>query len=419
MFTNLNVRWKIVIGIVLEIVLIIVIGAGGFYFGILYSSIQPHEVQVVIKNVSASSTSPDFNTFWQAWDIVKRDALHGESLTDKEIMYGAIRGVVGSLEDPHTVFMPPPDAKKFNEEIKGSFGGVGMEIGKKDGRLLVIAPLKNSPAEKAGLLANDYIIKIGDIFTDALDVEQAVSKIRGQKGTEVQLEYIREGWTESKKVSIIRDNIVVPTSDYTKLESKIAHIKLYNFNEKAAGAIVEELKKAEKDGAERIILDLRNNPGGFLEIAVRIAGLWLPIGLPVVSEEFRDKAKNESYSSPGNGALKGIPTVILVNGGSASASEILAGALRDDLGLKIIGTNTFGKGTVQVLRELTDGSNIKVTVANWLLPKGSTIEGNGIKPDIEIKITEDQIKKGEDPQLKRAIEEVLKIKQNLVIEKVQ
>ncbi len=418
MFANLRVRWKVVIGIIVEIILLVGVGFGGFYVGTLFASVQPHTITLSMNNVTGTSTTPDFNTFWQAWEIVKKDALHGKNLTDKDLLYGAIRGVVGSLKDPHTVFMPPSDAKKFSDEIRGSFGGVGMEIGKREGRLLVISPLKDSPAEKAGLMANDYIIKIGDIFTEALDVEQAVDLIRGPKGTPVKLEYVRSGWTEPKQISIIRDTIVVPTIEYVKLDNNIAHIKLYNFNEKAADGIMDALRSAEKDGAERIILDLRNNPGGFLEISVRIAGLWLPEGMVVVSEEFRDESSNEKFTSPGNGALKNIPTVILINGGSASASEILAGALRDNLGIKLIGTKTFGKGTVQILKQLTDGSNVKVTVANWLLPKGETIEGNGIKPDIEVKITEEQIKKEIDPQLKRAIEEVNKIKPNLTIEKI-
>lgn len=415
----MRINWKVITAIVLEIVLVVGIGYGGFYFGVRFISTQPHVVTVNIGNLSASSTAPDFNTFWQAWQIVKTDALHGNTLTDKDLLYGAIRGVVGSLKDPHTVFMPPPDAKKFTDEISGSFGGVGMEIGKHDGRLVVIAPLKDSPAEKAGLLANDFIIKVGTIFTETLDVEQAVDLIRGPKGTKVDLLITREGWVEPKVISVMRDTIKVPTLDYKKLDNNIAHISLYNFNEQAGNSFIDALKKAEKDNAQRIILDLRNNPGGFLEVAVQIAGLWLPSGMPVVSEEFRDKANGDKFLSQGSGGLKNIPTVILVNGGSASASEILAGALRDDLGIKIIGTTTFGKGTVQILKQLTDGSNIKVTVANWLLPKGSTIEGNGIKPDIEVKITEDQINKQKDPQLEKAIEEVLKIKPNLTVEKVK
>ncbi|MDP1688991.1 MAG: S41 family peptidase [bacterium] len=416
---NIKVQWKVIIAVVLEIVLIAGVGFGGFYFGVSYTSALPHEITVNIGNLNGSSTAPDFNTFLQALQIVKTDALHGNNLTDKDLLYGAIRGVVGSLKDPHSVFMPPPDAKKFTDEISGSFGGVGMEIGKKDGRLVVIAPLKDSPAEKAGLLANDFIIKVNATFTETLDVEQAVDLIRGPKGTKVDLLIAREGWVETKLISVIRDTIQVPTLDYKKLDNNIAQIQLYNFNEHAGTSFLDALKKAEKDNAQRIILDLRNNPGGFLEVAVQIAGLWLPSGMPVVSEEFRDKANGDKFLSQGSGGLKNIPTVILVNGGSASASEILAGALRDNLGIKIIGTTTFGKGTVQILKQLTDGSNIKVTVANWLLPKGSTIEGNGIKPDIEVKITEDQIKKQEDPQLEKAIEEVLKIKPNLVIEKIQ
>lgn len=400
----MKINWKIILVVVLVLVFIAGALSGGFYFGYKYGANAPREITVALKNVSGTSTTPDFNTFWQAWQIVKDEALHGEELTDQELLYGAIRGIVGALKDPHSVFLPPPDARKFSEDISGSFGGVGMEIGKRDGRLVVIAPLKGTPAEKAGLRPNDYIIKVSDTFTETLDVDEAVNLIRGPKGTEVHLLIAREGWTEPKEFKVLRDDIIIPTLDLKMLDNKIAHLELYNFNEKVPKLFFGALEEAERGGAERIIIDLRNNPGGFLEVAVHLAGYWLPKDMLVVSEEFRDGNGGEKFLSQGGGQLKDIPTVVLINGGSASASEILAGALHDQLGTKLIGTKTFGKGTVQTLKSLTDGSNIKITIANWILPKGAVIEGEGIAPDIEVKITAEQIEKDEDPQLQKAIE---------------
>ncbi|MBI2035578.1 MAG: PDZ domain-containing protein [Candidatus Liptonbacteria bacterium] len=408
---SLNINWRVIGGVILGMVIITAVAGGGFYYGFRYGAREPREVVLDLKNVNATSTSGDFNTFWQAWQIVKKDALHGEKLTDQDLLYGAIRGLVNSLKDPHSVYLPPQEAKKFSEDISGSFGGVGMEIGKRNGELVVIAPLKNTPAEKAGLQPNDYIMKIGDTFTDVLDVDEAVNLIRGPKGTEVKLLIAREGLREAKEFKIVRGDIVIPTIELEMLgltgasqeSGGIAHISLYNFNEKAPELFYGALVEAEEKGASGIILDLRNNPGGYLEVAVNIAGWWLDKGTLVVSEKFRDGENGEDFKSPGNAVIKKWPTVVLINGGSASASEILAGALRDQLGLKLIGEKSFGKGTVQTLRELTDGSNIKITVASWVLPSGVVIEGNGLAPDIEIKITDKDIEAGKDPQLEKAL----------------
>ena len=415
----MHINWKSVLTVTLVVVLSAGTGAGGFYYGYSYGAEEPRAVELSLTNVTGSSTAPDFNTFWQAWALVKEEALHGDELTDEDLLYGAIRGVVGSLKDPHTVFLPPQDAKKFNEDISGSFGGVGMEIGKRDGRLVVIAPLKNTPAESAGLLAGDYIIKVDGTFTDTLDVEEAVNIIRGPKGTAVTLLIAREGWIEPREFSIVRGTITIPTLDLEMLEGGVAHLQLYNFNEKVPKLFFAALQDAERQGMQRLILDLRNNPGGFLEVAVHLAGWWLPEGKLVVSEEFRDGNEGEKFLSQGPSALKDFPTVVLINGGSASASEILAGALHDQMGIKLIGQKTFGKGTVQTLHQLTDGSNIKITIANWVLPSGTVIEGNGIAPDVEVKITAEQIEAEKDPQLEKAIELVSEMKPNLIIEKVE
>lgn len=408
----MRVNWKTILTSVLVVIFVVSLGTGSFYFGYRYGLEEPREVTLVLQGVNGTSTAADFNTFWQAWRIVKDEALHGEKLTDQDLLYGAIRGVVGALKDPHSVFLPPQDAKKFSDDISGSFGGVGMEIGKREGRLVVIAPLKGTPAERAGLQPNDYIVKVDNTFTETLDVEEAVNLIRGPKGTSVRLLISREDWTEPREFSVMRDTISIPTLDMEILENSIAHIKLYNFNEQVPKIFFDSLKEAEQKEVERVILDLRNNPGGFLEVAVHIAGWWLPKGMLVVSEEFRDGNGGQQFNSDGPGTLKNIPTVILVNSGSASASEILAGALRNQLHIKLIGTKTFGKGTVQTLKRLTDDSNIKITIANWVLPDGAVIEGNGITPDIEVKVAAEQVDKNEDPQLMKAVEIVKGIEQD-------
>ncbi len=415
----MSINWKSVSLIILAVVVAVGIAGGGFYGGLRYGINQPREVVLSFDNLDATSTSPDFNIFWQAWNIVKEDALRGGELSDEDLLRGAIHGIVNSLKDPHSVYLPPQDAKKFSEDISGSFGGVGMEIGKKDGRLVVVSPLKDTPAEKAGLKANDFIIKINDTFTDVLDVDEAVNLIRGPKGTEVKLLVAREGWSEPREFKVVRGDIIIPTIDLAMLPDGIAHIQLYNFNEKVPKLFYETLVEAEEKGARGIILDLRNNPGGYLEVAVNLAGWWLDKGTLVVGEKVRGGEQGESFNSPGSAAIKKWPTVVLINGGSASASEILAGALRDQLKVKLIGEKSFGKGTVQTLRALTDGSNIKITIANWVLPSGDVIEGNGLKPDIEVKITDKDIEAKKDPQLQKAIDILKPMLPSLTVDKVE
>lgn len=387
--------------------LIILAGlSGSFFVGYRQGLTVPREVTVDLKNIDASSTV-DFNLFWQAWQIIKEQALKGETTANKELVYGAIRGLVNSLGDPHSVFLTPGDAKQFQDDIGGTFSGVGMEIGKKNGNLVVIAPLKDTPADKAGIRPNDRVLKIDDTYTDELDVEQAVKLIRGVSGTEVILQILRDGWDAVKEFKLTRTQIEVPTVEFEIKGDNSAYIKLNTFNEKAPQLFYDALQKAGQANARGIILDLRNNPGGYLEVAVNIAGYFVPRGKVVVSEKFRT-GKIDEFKSVGKGELKSVPVIILINGGSASASEILAGALRDINKSKLVGEKTFGKGTVQTLNSLTDGSTIKVTVANWVLPSGVIIEKDGLKPDIEVKISDEDIKNGKDPQLEAAIAEMKK-----------
>lgn len=396
---------QIIIATVAGVVILVALG-GSFYVGYTRGLAVPRVVSLDLKNIASTSTV-DFNTFWQAWGIIKDKALRGEQVANQELVYGAIRGLINSLDDPHSVFLTPSDAKQFQDDINGSFGGVGMEIGKKDGNLVVVAPLKNTPAEAAGLRANDRILKIDDTVTDELDVEQAVKLIRGQINTVVTLSIFREGWSAAKEFKLTRTTIDVPTLKFEMKEGNLAYIQLNTFNEKAPKLFYDALQQATVAHARGIILDLRDDPGGYLEVAVNLAGYFVDNGKVIVSERYRT-GKEDQFKATSNGQLKGLPIVVLVNGGSASASEILAGALRDLDNAKLIGENTFGKGTVQILESLSDGSTLKITVANWVLPSGIIIEKNGLKPDIKVTLTDDDIKNKKDPQLNAAIAELQK-----------
>lgn len=401
---------------IISISIVIVFATGGaFYVGYWGGVNNPREINVSgITNIADEKPPIDFGIFWEVWDKLKNQHIYGEKTENQKMVYGAISGVVDSLDDPNTVFFPPSDSKKFVEDISGEFGGIGAEIDIRNEQLVVVAPLKNTPAERAGLKGGDKILAINGTPTAGLaDVNEAVKKIRGPVGEEVVLTILRNGWTKPRETPIVREIIQIPTLELDMKEDKIAHIKLYSFNEKAVYAFHNAIIEAALNGADGIILDLRNNPGGFLEVAVNLAGWFVDKGSVVTTEEFRSGEKRD-FRANGNAALKNAPTVILVNKGSASASEILAGALRDHLGIKLIGETTFGKGTVQELQDLRDGSSLKITVAHWLLPKGTVIEKNGLTPDIEVKLKEEDVKDGKDPQLDKAIEvlkeEIAKLK---------
>ena len=422
---SLNINWRLIATIILVVLLTAGISGSSFYFGALYGAGAPKVISLDLRNVNSSSTAPDFNTFWQAWNLVKTEALKGSTLSDQQLLYGAIQGIVGSLGDPHSVYFPPVDAAKFNEDISGSFSGVGMEIGKKDGQLMVIAPLEGSPAEKAGIKAKDAILKIDKTLTDNLQIEDAVKLIRGPEGTQVDLLLYRSGWVEPKHFVLTRGQIIVPTVKFEMMDSAgtssepqsnsspqasndIAYLHLLSFNEKSPQLFYDALNKAKAQNAKGIIVDMRNNPGGYLEASVDIANFFLPKDTLVVSEEFRGGMKDD-YKTDYSGDFQDIPVVVLVNGGSASAAEIFAGALHDQKRAQLIGETTFGKGTVQTLKSLTDNSQIKLTIAHWILPSGKLIDNEGIDPDISVPLTDENTKDGKDPQLDKAMEEIKKL----------
>ncbi|OGZ02250.1 MAG: hypothetical protein A3G64_02930 [Candidatus Liptonbacteria bacterium RIFCSPLOWO2_12_FULL_60_15] len=381
---------------------------GGFFGGFEYGLTQTRNIVVQgVSNMDEGNPDADFGVFWEAWQTLKDNHIDAKKLADQDFIYGAIKGLVGSFDDPYTEFFNPEDSEKFAEDLNGVFGGVGMEIGIRNDQLLVVAPLKDTPAARAGILAGDMILEIDGESTSGLNVQAAVKKIRGEPGTVVKLQIIRESWSASREFAVTREIITVPTLDMEIKDGNIAYIQLYNFNENANPFFYRAMVRASEEDAEGVVLDLRNNPGGFLEVAVDLAGWFVERGAVVVSEEDA-RGERKPLQARGNAALLDIPVVVLVNEGSASASEILAGALRDLRGVKLIGEKTFGKGTVQQIIHLADDSTLKITIAHWVLPKGTIIDKNGLEPDIEVKLTEKDIEAKRDPQLDRALAEIKK-----------
>jgi carboxyl-terminal processing protease len=393
---------------ILEIAVTVVLGVAllgsGFWLG--WAAGRKYPTNLVVTGVTSmipnASNTADFSVFWQAWQDINDSYLRNPDVSSTAKVYGAIDGLVQSLKDPYTEFFNPPDNKQFQQNIAGSFGGVGAELGGNlANEIVIIAPLKGTPAEAAGLKAGDVIMGINGSSTEGMSVDQAVNIIRGPVGQKVILSVGRQGWTAPKDFTIVRATIHVPLVDF-EMKGDVAHISLYQFDQDTGQQFYNALVKAMNANAKGIVLDLRNDPGGYLEVAVDIAGYFLKPGSLVVKEVGRT-VPEQDFTASGNGALSNFPMVVLINNGSASASEILAGALHDDRKIPLIGVKSFGKGTVQELQQLADGSSLKITVAHWVLPSGKIIDHEGIAPDYEVKISDDDIKNKKDPQLEKAI----------------
>jgi carboxyl-terminal processing protease len=335
----------------------------------------------------------NFSLFWKVWDLLNSTYYDKTKINPSKMVYGAIQGMVASLGDPYTMFLPPSENQITNEDLDGNFAGVGIELGYKGQQLAVIAPLPGSPAEKAGILPGDLIIGIKDLAknidtgTDNLSLTQAVQDIRGTKGTRVTLAISRAGLDKPLIIDLIRDQINVPsvTLNYVGENKDIAHISVLKFG---GDTFIEWQKKAQEIKAHQplvkgIILDLRNNPGGYLQDAVDIAGEFLPQGSIAVIQQSGDGSKT-NLKTDHEGPFVNSKVTILVNGGSASASEILAGALRDDRKIELVGEKTFGKGTVQQPADLDGGAGLHITVAKWLTPNGTWVHGVGLTPDVKV-----------------------------------
>ncbi len=357
------------------------------------------------------NATPDQNAelagFWKAWNALHADfVITNASSTPpvtKDKIYGAIQGLANSYGDPYTVFMPPEEAKLFADTISGSFGGVGMEIDVKDGVLIVVAPLKGTPAEAAGIRKGDYIVAIDGKTTEGVPVHVAVTRIRGPIGTTVVLSLVRD--KKPLEIKVARATIQVPeTEDGLDEKSGVYHIALFSFTSNSADLFNQAFKRFKASGSKKLVVDLRSNPGGYLDASVDIASHFLPKGANIVTEDFGDKQKKAVHTSIGyDDVPAGTKVVVLIDNGSASASEIFAGALKDHKIATLIGTKSFGKGSVQTLIPI-DGGSLKVTVARWVTPAGTWIMGNGITPDITVPVTEADITAKIDPQMLRAIQ---------------
>ncbi len=394
------------------IFVVLAILSGVFALG-YYSGEKSHPALADIDDLKnkevGKSGDADFSLFWEAWNTLNQKYAGSTTPSSDERVWGAIEGLAASYDDPYTTFFPPEEAKNFEETVSGNFGGVGMEVGIRDSTLVVIAPLKNTPAYRAGVKAGDKIIKIDDTESSGLSVDKAVKLIRGEKGTTVVLTLARENIEEPLKVSMVRDAIEIPTVDSELRKDGVFVLRLYNFSALSPGLFRQGLREFIESGSDKLILDLRNNPGGYLEAAVDMASWFLPAGKVIVQEDFGKDREAENYRSKGYNIFReGLGMVILINGGSASASEILAGALRDHDKAILVGEKSFGKGSVQELIKLPGNTSLKVTVARWLTPNGTSISGGGIKPDVEIKISAEDEKKLIDTQLEKAAEILLK-----------
>jgi carboxyl-terminal processing protease len=384
----------------------------GYYYGAVHNPSLPlgfyeGDGEILLEDgVENITLDADFSLFWDAIDAVKEKYVRVDEVSDDELLYGAIKGAVGSLDDPYTVFLQPSDAKKFKEDVNGVFGGIGAEIGIRDGQLLVIAPLKGNPAEKAGLISGDKILKVDDEFTNNLTIIEAVKIIRGEPGTSVVLLVMRNGWEEARKIIIERGIVTVPSFEWKMISDTIggketvAYFQISSFNSSVSSEFSSAVFDALLKGAKGVVIDMRNNPGGFLDVAVDISGWFINKGDVVVKQKNRS-GEITNLRSRGSSALKRLPIVVLINGGSASASEIVAGALRDHLGAFLVGEKTFGKGSVQELDTMKDGSVLKVTVAEWITPLGHSINNSGLEPDFTIEQGDDI---ESDLQLEKALE---------------
>jgi len=368
--------------------------------------VSPGKVTIT-RELPPGKEDVDFSLFWRVWDTLEASYYDKDKLSPRDMVYGAIRGMVGSIQDPYTVFLPPAENKVIQEDLQGSFEGVGIQIGFKGTRLTVVAPLPDSPAEEAGIKAGDFIVGIKDelkgidMGTNNITLPEAVETIRGTAGTKVTLILVRDENPEPFEVDVVRKNISVPSVIVKYVGSgDIAHIRLLKFSgetyDEWNGAVSEVLAKGNIKG---IVLDVRNNPGGYLQASVDVASEFLKTGQTVVIEELADGQRNE-FKVDRIGKLQNIPVVVLVNQGSASASEILAGALRDNGGVTLVGETTFGKGTIQEPRQLNGGSGLHITTARWLTPSGYWVNDKGLEPD---KTVEDNVDTSQDEQLDEAV----------------
>lgn len=378
-------------------------GAEYYYLSQFQLPVKDGTTQVTQISSYDNPQSADLSLFWTVWGILDNSYLETSLLqNDQELIYGSIKGLVNSLEDPYTVFMTPEETKQFEENLNGQLEGIGAELGVQDGFLIVLSPLKDSPAEKAGLLPGDIIFQIEGEPTGEMTLFEAIMKIRGQKGTPVTLTIIRADLKEPFDVTIIRDEITVESVTFEILEGNVAYVSINQFSDNTGEEFNTAVQEILLKNPKGVVLDLRFNGGGYLDISVDILSEFISGEKTAVMIQTRNDNGKESFYVYDNARLPDIPLVVLVNEGSASASEIVAGAIQDHKRGLVMGKETFGKGSVQEVELLEDGSSLRLTIAKWLTPSGRDIEEVGIMPDRTIELTYEDIENNNDTQLEEA-----------------
>ena len=412
MFNRIKQAWNMDVAkqIGLGLVAVVVLGGifvGGYSLGkgndrlALSNRIIAYSEEAANAGDKKDSEAIDFNLYWEVWDSLKTNYVDKNQVKDQDLFYGSLKGLAAAVGDPYTVFMDPKESKEFSDDLAGTFEGIGAEVGMRNDITTIVSPLDGMPAQKAGVRAGDKIYAVDGVSTLGLTVSEVVSKIRGPKDTKVTLTIIR-GKEKPRDIIITRSVIIVHSVKTEMRADGIYVIRVSNFNDDTEELFNLAVNNILLKSPKGIILDLRNNPGGYLETAVNMASEWVEAG-PIVAEQFNNNRRNE-YPSTGRGRLKNIPTVVLVNNGSASASEILAGALRDYKKATIVGETTYGKGSVQSLSDLSGGAALKMTIARWLTPAGDFIDEKGLTPNIEVELTIADADKGLDPQFDKALE---------------
>jgi carboxyl-terminal processing protease len=413
-------KFKKILLIILAVVIITGVWSVGFFEGANWGwkANLPSPFEKILNREKPAEIPPgDMAIFWETWKVILQKYVNRQNLDTSKIIEGATKGLVESLGDPFSEFLNAKENAALSQELSGEFFGVGMEISRKNNSIVVVSPLPGTPAEKADLRPNDIILKIDNLETSGLFSQEAANLIRGPKGTTVTLTIYRPTWNEAKEIKLVRDKIVIPSLKWQMLDDniafnkQIAYLRIYSFNQPLTFDFYQAAFQIINANPQGLIIDMRNNPGGYLDSVINIGGWLLTKGEIVLKEDFGN-SEVKIYRANGNGLLKDIPTVVLVNEGTASASEILAGALRDERGIKLIGTKTFGKGSVQELVSLENDNSLKITIAKWLTPNGTIIQDNGLIPDMEIKNEEDlgsytQINLEKDKQLVKALEVLL------------
>lgn len=355
-------------------------------------------------NITGKDTNKnvDFSAFWRTWELLEQK--YDGKVDYEKMVYGAIKGLTDSLGDPYTTFLTPTEAQLLSDDLSGVVSGIGAEIGIKNDKITVIAPIDDSPAKKAGIISGDVITQINDENTEGMDINTAISKIRGEAGTKVKLTITRGA--EQKAFEITREKVTLKSVKSEVKKGNVGYVSISRFDENTTEDLRKVLDNFTSKNITKIVLDLRDNPGGYLDQSVSVSSEFIDKGVVVAEKREVDGTGKMEYKASGKGKMTDprVKIIVLINGGSASASEIVAGALKDHKRATLVGETTFGKGSVQVIEELAKGSKLRVTIAHWYTPNGENIAKNGIKPDVEVKLTEDDYNKNRDPQLDKALE---------------